>query len=53
MIELIKTYYSCPRPEGRVKMSIRYMYRCTKCGNIKPTKEEIKIHGCKNENSSM
>ena len=53
MIELIKTYYGSSRFEGKLKVTIRYMYRCTKCGTIKPTKEEIKEHGCKNENSTM
>jgi hypothetical protein len=53
MIETIKTYTSSPRFEGKLRMSIRNMYRCTKCGTIKPTKEEIKEHGCKNENSTM
>lgn len=53
MIEVIKTYAVSPRPEGRLRVLVQYMYRCTKCGTIKPTKEEIKEHGCKNENSTM
>lgn len=53
MIEVIKTYTGSPRPEGRLRVSVQYMYRCKICGTIKPTKEEIKKHDCKNENSTM
>lgn len=47
MIELVKTYTAMPRPEGRCRVLVIYMYRCKKCGTIKPTLEEIKKHGCK------
>jgi hypothetical protein len=53
MIEAIKTYTSGVVLEGRLRVLVQYMYRCTKCGTIKPTKKEIKEHGCKNENSTM
>jgi hypothetical protein len=46
MIEVIKTYTAGIESEGRVRVLVQYMYRCTKCGIIKPTKEEIKKHDC-------
>lgn len=47
MIELVKTLTGSPRPEGRCRVLVKYMYRCSKCGIIKPTIEEIKKHSCK------
>lgn len=46
MIELIRTYTSEARPEGRVKLTEAPMYRCTKCETIKPTFKELKGHPC-------
>jgi len=46
MIEIIRTYTSDARPEGRVKLTEAPMYRCTKCETIKPTFNELKGHPC-------
>jgi hypothetical protein len=57
MIEQIKAYNGYERAMGQIKMSILYLYRCTKCGEIKLTSADIKEHDCKkkalNENRSM
>jgi len=44
MIELIKTYSGYTRPEGRVKTTIGYAYRCKKCGFITMSKEAAQPH---------
>ncbi len=46
MIELIRTYTGVARAEGQLKMTLATMYRCTKCGNIKPSFKELKEEGC-------
>ena len=46
MIEIIRTYNGIGRAEGRIKMTVAPMYRCTKCGDIKPTFKELKGNHC-------
>ena len=46
MIEIIRTYNGIGRAEGRIKMTVAPMYRCTKCETIKPTFKELKGHPC-------
>lgn len=44
MVEVIKTYTGYARTHGRVKSTIGYAYRCSKCGLITLNKEEAKPH---------
>jgi hypothetical protein len=54
MIEAIKGYTGVDRPEGRIKMTLHCLYRCTVCGTIKMKLVELKKHECKkNENSTV
>jgi rRNA maturation endonuclease Nob1 len=46
MIEIIRTYQGYTRPEGRIKQSFAYMYRCKECELITPDKKEAKTHVC-------
>lgn len=46
MIELIRTYQGYTRPEGRIKQTFSYMYRCKECGLITEDKERVKSHEC-------
>ncbi len=63
-IETVETYTGYGRPEGQIKLTVGYVFHCTKCDTYKPTKNEIDKHDCKkaflrkiqghsNENSSM
>lgn len=49
MIELIRTYAGYNRPEGRIKQTFAYMYRCGKCESITDTIKEIRDKGCTHE----
>ncbi len=49
MIELIRTYAGYTRPEGRIKQTFAYMYRCSKCEEIKDTIKDLKDSGCTHE----
>jgi rRNA maturation endonuclease Nob1 len=49
MLEQIKAYSGYDRMGGQIKMTIHYVYRCTKCGTIKLTKAEATVHECKKE----
>lgn len=49
MVELIRTYEGYGRPEGRVKQTFTYMYRCSKCENIKSKLMELRKDGCTHE----
>ena len=51
-IETIKTYSGYDRLTDRLKVTVSYMHRCTKCGTIKPSKHEMNKHDCKNELST-
>jgi len=46
MIEAIKGYTGVARLEGRAKMTIHCLYRCTLCGTIKMKFAELKGHEC-------
>jgi hypothetical protein len=46
MIEIIRAYTGVARAEGKVKVTEAPMFRCTKCGNIKPSFNELKQEGC-------
>lgn len=52
MIEIIRTYQGYSRPEGRVKQTFGYMYRCKECELISETKQEIKEHVCTKDNKT-
>ncbi len=49
MIELIRTYAGYTRPEGRIKQTFAYMYRCAKCESITDTIKELRQTGCTHE----
>ena len=49
MIDIIRTYQGYVRPEGRIKQSFRYMYRCAKCEEITATLKELRQTGCTHE----
>jgi rRNA maturation endonuclease Nob1 len=49
MIELIRTYQGYTRPEGKIKQTFTYMYRCSKCESITNTLKEIRQEGCTHE----
>jgi hypothetical protein len=46
MIEIIRTFTGEPRPNGQAKITEAPMFRCTTCGNIKPSFKELKTEGC-------
>ncbi len=50
MIEVIKTYTGYTRPQGQIKMTLAYAYRCKVCELITLNKKEAKAHlKCKGE----
>lgn len=49
MIDIIRTYEGYSRPEGKVKQTFTYMYRCSKCENIKGKLLELRKDGCTHE----
>ena len=49
MIDLIRTYAGYNRPEGQIKQTFAYMYRCGKCENITDTIKELRKTGCTHE----
>jgi rRNA maturation endonuclease Nob1 len=48
-IEIIRTYAGYIRPEGRIKQTFTYMYRCKLCGVIKPEAKALTTHQCSPE----
>ncbi len=48
-IEIIRTYQGYARPEGRIKQSFAYMYRCKLCGVIKTEAKALTTHQCSQE----
>lgn len=49
MIKLIRTYAGYSRPEGYAKVTIAYMYHCSKCMYIKNILKELRNSGCTHE----
>ena len=45
-IEIVKTYSGYARPEGRIKMTIGYVYRCKLCGVYKTDTKALTAHQC-------
>lgn len=46
MIEVVRTFTGHTRANGQVKVTVRLMYRCEKCGTIKPTFKELVDAAC-------
>ena len=49
MIELIRTYAGYTRPQGQIKQTFDYMYRCSTCEQITATIKELRQTGCTHE----